>query len=243
MDANLRYRKFFDLVQPREFGDRIIRADEADSIPDNSPDYESVEYIYEGLDGVKSLLADGKPVAFVMWHHGARQHADYAVVRVLPQTVIFTRKTFQYGKVFSYPMIKGQALSLFRMERLLRDGRPILYYLDGVPIGDTVQLPILGVPSNLSTAPIHNICSVEGVRIIPVTNYYRDGNRVEVIFHPPLPAVEQLSGMTAREVLAVLLRFFEQDQRVRAPEQVMWWFIAYRMQQAEQIKAERSTDR
>lgn len=243
MDANVRYRKYFDLVQPREFGARIIGADEIHTIPDNSQDYESVEYVYEGLDAVKSLLAEGKPVAFVMWHHGARQHADYAVARVLPQTVIFTRKTFQYGRVFSYPMIKGQALSLFKMERLLRDGRPILYYLDGVPLGDTVRLPILGIPSNLSTAPIHNICSVEEVRIIPVTNYYLDGKRVEVIFHQPLPSVQQLPHMSERDVLASLLEYFERDQRLRAPEQVMWWYIVYRAQQAEQINAERSTTR
>ena len=186
MNANRAYRKYFGLVSAKEFGARILSEDEAASLPDNSSDYESMEYAYSGLENVRAMLDKGEAVAFVTWHHGARQHADYAILRVLPETVIFTRKTFQYGKIFSYPMLKGQALSLLKMERLLEEGRPILYYLDGAPLGDTIQLPTFGIPSNFSTSPINSICSVKDVKIIPVTNYYRSGDTVEVIFHPPL---------------------------------------------------------
>ena len=80
--------------------------------PDNSEIYETVAYRYNGLDVVKELLADGDPVAFVGWHHGAREHADYALVRTLPEIAVFTRWMVQYGKVFSIPMATMGSLGL-----------------------------------------------------------------------------------------------------------------------------------
>ena len=203
-------------------------------MPDNSSDYESIEYSYSGLENVCAMLDKDEAIAFVTWHHGARQHADYAIVRVLPETVVFTRKTFQYGKIFSYPMLKGGALSLLKMERLLEEKRPILYYLDGAPQGNTIQHPMFGIPSNFSTSPIKSICSVKDVKIIPVTNYYQKGSKVEVIFHPPLQSQQPLNEANEKNVIATLVRCFEADLRQRAPEQVMWWFLPYREQLARQ---------
>jgi lauroyl/myristoyl acyltransferase len=237
MNANQEYRKYFGRFAARDFGDRILSESEMASLPDNSSDYEEVKYVYYGLESVRNILNQGESIAFVTWHHGARLHADYAIVRVLPETVIFTKKTFQYGKIFSYPMLKGRGLSLFKMTRLLDEGRPILYYLDGAPIGEKVQLPSFGVISNFSTAPIKCICSVKGVKIIPVTNYYRNGDTVEVIFHPPLKSQQPLNEVKEEAVLSTLLRYFEADQRKRAPEQVMWWYIPYREQQATEMGA------
>lgn len=237
MNANEAYRKYFGLVSAKAFGAKILNEDEAAALPDNSADYESMEYAYEGLENVRAMLDKGEAVAFVTWHHGARQHADYAIVRVLPETVVFTRKTFQYGKIFSYPMLKGQALSLLKMERLLEEHRPILYYLDGAPLGDTIQLPTFGILSNFSTSPINSICSVKDVKIIPVTNYYRKGNKVKVIFHPPLQSQQPLNEVGEKDVLATLVRYLEDDQRKRAPEQIMWWFIPEREQRALKMKS------
>lgn len=238
MNANQAYRKYFGSVSAKEFGAKILNKEEIALLPDNSSDYESMEYAYSGLENVRAMLDKGEAVAFVTWHHGARQHADYAILRALPETVVFTRKTFQYGKIFSYPMLKGQALSLLKMERLLEEKRPILYYLDGAPLGETIQLPMFGIASNFSTSPINSICSVNGVKIIPVTNYYRKNNKVKVIFHPPLQSQQPLNEVGAKNVLATLVRCLEADQRMRAPEQVMWWFIPQREQRAQQMKSD-----
>jgi lauroyl/myristoyl acyltransferase len=238
LNANQGYRKYFELVSAKDFGARILSEEEVASLPDNSSDYESVEYAYSGLENVRAMLDDGEAVAFVTWHHGARQHADYALLRVFPETVIFTRKTFQYGKIFSYPMLKGQALSLLKMERLLEESTPILYYLDGPPLGKTIQLPMFGILSSFSTSPIVSICSIKGVKIIPVTNYYQKDNTVKVIFHPPLQSQQPLNEVNEKDVLSTLVKHLEADQRKRAPEQVMWWFLPRREQIAQQMKSD-----
>ena len=215
-------------VRLTSHGTRIIGPEEAARLPDNSADYEPVTFAYDGLDAVKAMIADGVNLAFVTWHHGARHHSDYGMASAVPQTAIFTRITFQYGKVFSFPMLTAQALALVQMNRFLREGRPIYYYLDGPPLGTTVRLPILGVPSNLSTTPIRIIKSVAGVRLVPVTNYYRDGNVVEYIFHPPLPAPDRLPQMSEPDILASLLTLLERDHLKRGPEQVMLNYLLQR---------------
>lgn len=215
-------------VRLTSHGTRLIGPEEAARLPDNSADYQPVTFRYDGLDAVKAMIADGAPLAFVTWHHGARHHADYGIASALPQTAIFTRITFQYGKVFSFPMLKAQALALVQMNRFLQDGRPICYYLDGPPLGTAVPLSILGVPSNLSTTPIRIIKSVAGVRMVPVTNYYRDDNVVEYIFHPPVPNPDLLAQMSEADILAALLSFLEQDHLKRGPEQVMLNFLLQR---------------
>ena len=134
-------------------------------------------------------------------------------------------------------MLKGQALSLLKMERLLEEKRPILYYLDGAPLGDTIRLPMFGIPSNFSTSPIKSICSIKDVKIIPVTNYYRKDNKVKVIFHPPLQSQQPLNEVSEKNILDTLVKYLEADQRKRAPEQVMWWFIPLREQRAHEIKS------
>ena len=209
-------------------GTRLIGPEDAARLPDNSADYEPVSFAYKGLDAVNAMIADGVPVAFVTWHHGARHHSDYGIARAVPQIAIFTRITFQYGRVFSSPRLKAQALALVQMSRFLRDGRPIYYYLDGPPFGATVRLPMLGLPSHLSTTPIQIIKSVPGVRMVPVTNYYRDGNLVEYIFHPPVPDPDRLADMSEADILAVLLSFLEQDHLKRGPDQVMLNYLLQR---------------
>jgi lauroyl/myristoyl acyltransferase len=230
-------------VRLTSHGSKIIGPEEAARLPDNSADYEPVTFAFDGLDEVKAMIADGKPVAFVTWHNGARHHADFGIARALPQTAIFTRTTYQYGKVFSIPMIEAQAFSLVQMDHFLREGRPIYYYLDGPPLGANVRLPILGVPSRVSTAPIRIIRSVAGVRIVPITNYYRDGNVVEYKFHPPLPAPDRLPNMSEQEILALLLDYLEQDLRQQAPEQVMLYLLLHRELRARQDKQDRALSR
>ena len=110
-------------------------------------------------------------MAFVGWHHGAREHADYALVRTLPEIAVFTRWMVQYGKVFSIPMATMGSLGLLEIMRYLEDRQAIFYYLDGAPVGECVQLPIIGINCNFSTAPIKMFRSVAGLRIVPVTNF------------------------------------------------------------------------
>ena len=212
-------------------------------MPDNSAVYEQLVYSYDGLDEVKAMLADGKPVAFVTWHHGARQHAEYGIARVLPQTAFFSRDTLQFGKTFTCSMAAAGALSLVKMERFLRDGRPIHYYFDGAPLGVTVRLPVLGYPSNLSTAAIRTIRSVDGLRLIPVTAYYRGTTAAHITFHCSVPRFERFPDMSDREVLRSLVELLECDQREQAPEQVMWWFMADRQQRADDVAAQRAFSR
>lgn len=232
-EANLKFRQYlFGFKVGGELGSHVISPAEAAKIPDNSILFENMDYQYVGLHQTKNMLDKGLPLAFITWHHGARRHADYALSRVLPQTAIFTRKTFQYGRVFSYPMHKSQALSLVRMQRFLADGRPILYYLDGIPLGNCAELKILGVLSKVSTAPINIIRQVKNVHIVPVTNYYQPGNKVLTIFHPPLDDPVLQPSKTDGDVLAELLKYLEDDLRKRAPVQVLWGQLVNRAKQA-----------
>jgi lauroyl/myristoyl acyltransferase len=202
-------------------------------IPDNSADFAHLTFSYKGLDEVKTMLADGIPLVFITWHQGACGR-NYGIALALPETAIFTRETFQYGRVLSHSMLRAKGLSLVKIERFLREGRPVKYSIDGIPLGDTVRLPVLGVPSDLSTAPIRVMRSVEGLRLVPVTAYYRDGYAIDIIFHPPFPPPEQLPGMSDREVLEALISFLERDLMERGPEQVRWRFFGHREQLAKQ---------
>ncbi len=223
------YERFFrGSVEPTMHGERVITPDEIGDFPDNAADYENFTYRYKGLDAVRETIAAKFPVAFVVWHHGARMHADYAVARVLPETAIFSRRTFQYGRVFSIPMAGAPALNLVRMNRFLRDGRPIYYYLDGAPLGGTVRLPMLGIMSNMSTGPLRVMAAVAGTHIVPVSNYYGAGKSVEIIFHPPLPPPDRLPAMPVAEIMAQLLDYLEADQRRHGPTQVMVPYLRHR---------------
>lgn len=216
---------------------RLIGAAETAASPDNSADLEGVTYVYRGLDEVKTMIAEGKPLVFITWHQGAVGR-NYGLARVLPETAIFTRETFQYGRVFSVSMLKARGLSLVKIERFLQEGRPIKYSIDGIPLGHTVRLPILGIPAHLSTAPIRIMRSVKGVRLVPVTCYFRDGDVIELTFHPPHPPPERLPGMSDRELLEALISFLEQDLMDQAPEQVRWRVIMMLERTAEQTRAE-----
>jgi hypothetical protein len=229
-EANHRFRQYlFGFKVGGNFGSRVISPAEAAKIPDNSILYENMSYQYVGLYQTRNLLDKGLPLAFVTWHHGARRHADYALSRVLPQTAIFTRKTFQYGKVFSYPMHKSRALSLVRMQRFLTEKRPILYYLDGTPLGNCTELKILGVLSRISATPIKIIRAVKGIHLVPVTSYYKPGNKVITIFHSPLADAVLQPSKTDGDVLAELLKYLEDDLRKRAPVQALWGQIVHRV--------------
>jgi hypothetical protein len=217
-----------NLVTPTAHGTRFIDADKATDFPDNSAQYERVVYRYNGLEAVNALLAAKLPVAFLTWHHGAIQHLDYGVVRVLPTTAVFTRRTFQYGRVFSVPMLGAGGFALLRMDRYLRGGRPILYYVDGAPLGQTVRLPMIGVPSDLSIAPIRIIKSVERLHLVPVTHSFRKGDIVEITFHPPSPPPDRLASMAEGDILAALIALFENDRRLQGPEQVLVQYLPFR---------------
>jgi lauroyl/myristoyl acyltransferase len=212
----------------------LIRPVEAAKIPDNSSDFQHLTYSYQGLDEVKGILADGKPMVFITWHQGAGGR-NYGMAQVLPETAFFTRKTFQYGRVFSYSMLGAKSLSLLKMERFLREGRPVKYSIDGAPLGNTIRSSILGIPADLSTAPIRIMKSVKGLQVIPVTAYYRKGYALEIIFHPPFPPSVELPKMSDREVLEALLSYLERDLITQAPEQVRWRFIGNREHLAKQI--------
>ncbi len=208
-----------------QHGTRLIGPAEAAGIPDNSTDYEHFTFSYHGLDEVKAMLAEGTPLVFIAWHQGASVR-NYGIARVLPETAIFTQETFQLGKIFSHSMLRAKGLSLVKIERFLRERRPVKYTLDGPPLGRTVRLPMFGIPSDFAAAPIQVMRSVEGLRFIPLTAYYRDGASIELFFHPPFPAPEDLPGMSDREVLEALLSYLERDLAEKAPEQVRWRTIA-----------------
>lgn len=221
-------------------GDKIFSPEEAAQLPDNSADYENFKYLYRGFDRVRELIDAGTPVALITWHPGAIRHNDYALARILPEIAIFTLETYQYGKVFSYPMLRAGPLSLVRMNRFLNDGRPTLYYIDGAPTGETAQLSMLGIPSNLSVGPIRVIRSVPGVRIVPVTNFYRGGDTVHTTFHPPLPEPDEPSETADRDVLAALLSCFENDLREHAPEQLVLRLLVNRERMAKSMTGYRT---
>lgn len=221
-NATNEYREWmFEQIEPQNLGTRLFTPEEIARLPDNSADYETLEYRYRGIEEVKALLSAGKPLVFMVWHHGAQQHGDYGISRVFPQTAFFTNHTFQYGKICSYPMQNRAAFSLVRMERFLSEGRPVSYYLDGPPLGNTIELPLLGVPSKISTAPFELFRSIKGLEIVPVTRYYRNRERVEFIFHRPL-GPDRFHSMTTPETVVHLLALLEQDLKENAPEQVAW---------------------
>jgi hypothetical protein len=222
-----------------DHGARAIAADEAARLPDNPADYEAFEYVYHGLDAVRAILARSDPLAFVTWHHGAQHHTDYAVARIVPTTAIFTLRTFQHGRFFTYPMLGSRTLTLVKMDRFLRGGRPILYYVDGVPLGETAVLPVLGLSCRLCTGPVRVLQAIPGLHLVPVSKYLRPNKVIEVFFHPPVRPPGALGAMSATEVLAALVSRLECDQREHAPEQTMWWFASYREQLAREISARR----
>ncbi|NQU72447.1 MAG: hypothetical protein HQ514_17995 [Rhodospirillales bacterium] len=234
-------------IENQSYPNRIISAEDAAQMPDNSAKYETVAYRYHGLDRVRELLDDGRPVAFVGWHHGARGHGDYALARTIPRIAIFSRWIVQYGTVFSIPMATTGGLALVKMKRFLEDGRPVFYYLDGEPGGDCVNLPVFGINCNFSTAPIKLFQSVAGLRIVPVTNFYVDGTEddlaVEVNFHPALGVDGELAGMDERGILASLLAPLEQDQREQGPGQVLINYFSHRERLARQAGARQASDR
>lgn len=216
------YRKRYEgTALPTHHGQRIFSAEEASLLSDNSAVYEEFNYSYEGLDRVREMIDAGTPVALLTWHPGAVRHNDYALARVLPEIAIFTRVTFQYGKVVSYPLESASLLSLVRINRFLRESRPVMYYIDGAEQGESVELPLLGLPTRLSIGPIRLMRSIPDIRLVPVSNYYRDGNTVHTIFHSPPPGIEASSNMTDRDVLAALLACLENALREHAPEQVL----------------------
>lgn len=221
------------------YKDRILSADEMAGLPDNSEQYERFSYRYEGWDRVREMLDDGNPVAFVGWHHGAREHADYALARIMPDIAIFTRWALQYGKVFSVPM---GGLGLVKMKRFLEDGRPVFYYLDGAPAGERVQLTVMGINCNFATGPIKLLRSVPGLRIVPVSNFYVDdagesGEKlgVQVTFHPPPGDADALADMDDRDILVSLLSLLGREQSKWAPAQVLINYFAHRELQAERL--------
>jgi lauroyl/myristoyl acyltransferase len=222
----------FDKVELQDHGTRLLTPEEIAQLPDNSADYEDMDYRYRGVEEVQALAAAGKPLVFLTWHNGALQHGEYGISRLFPQTALFTRHTQQYGKICSYPMEDHQVFSLVRMERFLSEGRPILHYLDGPPFGKTEEFPLLGVPSKISTAPIELFRSIEELHIVPVTRYYRNKERVETIFHTPLKH-HQLESMTTPEIVRQLLSILEQDQQKNAPEQACWRMLLWRAQAIE----------
>jgi lauroyl/myristoyl acyltransferase len=196
-------------------------------LPDNSAEFAHLIFSYKGLDEVKAMIAERVPLVLITWHQGAFGR-NYGIARALPETAIFTRETFQYGKVFSHSMLRAKGLSLVKIERFLREGRPVKYSIDGIPLGAAVRLPVMGVPCDLSTAPIRVMRSVEGVRFVPVTAYYRNGFAIDLLFHPPFPPPERLPEMSDREVLEALISFLERDLMEQGPEQIRWRFFGHR---------------
>lgn len=220
-------------------GTKLIGPDEAASLPVNSSDYENMSYRYAGLESVKEMVAERIPVLFVAWHQGAVNHLDYSIARVLPEVAIFSRYTFQYGRVFSFPMLGSGALSLLRLDRFLREGRPVLIHIDGPPEGATVELPLLGIPAKFATGPFRIVRRIEGARLVPVTSYWRVGNSIEVTFHPPVPAPERLASLSEQDIIAALLAVLEDDLKRNAPQQVLLQFILYRETVAREAAAGR----
>jgi lauroyl/myristoyl acyltransferase len=214
-------------------GTRFISPIEAADIPDNASNFEHFSYSYQGLDEVKGMLAGRDPMVFITWHQGARGR-NYGMAQAIADIAFFTRETYQYGKVFSYSMLGAKGLSLLKMDRFLRDGRPVRYAIDGPPLGNTIRLSLLGIPADFSTAPIRIMRSIKGLRVIPVTAYYRKGNAIEIIFHPPFPQTEALHKMSDRELLERLISYLERDLITQAPEQVRWRFIGRRKRLAKQ---------
>ena len=180
-------------------------------------------------------------MAFVGWHHGARDHAEYALARTLPDIAIFTRWVVQYGKVFSILMGITGGLGLVKMKRFLDDLRPIFYFLDGAPGGECVELTIIGINCNFSIAPIRMFRSVAGLRIVPVTKFYIDETGVELNFLAALGADDKLAEMDEPEILAALLARLEQDQRKRGPAQVLINSLPHREQLAREMADRRKT--
>ena len=104
-------------------------------------------------------------------------------------------------------------------------------------------MPVLGIMADFSIGPIRVVQSVAGLRLVPITFYYADGDRVDTTFHPPTPAPDDLARMSDRDVLVSLLALFERDQRERAPEQVTWWFMVDRERLARHTNMERAIRR
>lgn len=221
------YQRKMRTVEKTIHRNRLAGPVETADIRDNTGDFAFLSFAYRGLEEVKALIAGGAPVVFIAWHQGASGR-NYAICRALPETAIFTRETFQYGTTFSCSMLRAKGLSLVKIERFLRQGRPIKYSIDGIPLGDTVRVPVLGVPSDLPAAPIRVMRSVRGVRFVPVTAYFRRGYTVEIIFHPPHPSPGDLPAMSDREVLEAWISFLERDLVKEAPEQVRWTFLSHR---------------
>ena len=144
--ACLRFRK--RLRADLRLLNRVCLIHEGDSPGpvDNTPDLEEgVNYRYRGLDHARVMVNDGKPVAFIVWHQGAYRR-NYALARAFPDTAIFSRDPRRYGNIMAQSMGKAKGLSLAKIAGFLGHGRPIMYSVDGIPLGQTVSMPVLGRP-------------------------------------------------------------------------------------------------
>ena len=205
-------------------------------LPDNSWKFESVKFSYLGFEPVAAHMQAGRPVCLLGWHHGANEHCVYALIRIIQSLTVFTLRTGQFGRVFSNSTSRLGARTVASMRSALNAGKPLFYYVDGIPLGNTASIPMLGYPSNITTTPVEYFCSVEDLQLIPVSSVYHGPGEVRTIFHEPLarPAGD---GDSANEIIAATLGILTDELRRRAPFQVIPRFLAHREERALQIQA------
>ena len=225
---------------PRALGMRALTEEQIAALPDNSEVFtKNRSFWHDNLDEVRALVDSGVPTVFLKWHHCALWHADYALTKAVPEIALFTRRVYQYGKVVSVPMDGGRMFALAKMAALLRDGRPIGYYVDGMPTGKTVQATIYGVPSRISSGPLELFKSIPDLRLVLVGSSYR-GKTVETRFQiDPLPC-PQWREFDATRLATDLLEAFRVDLRTFAtPAHILYQFLRSRERRADAPEAER----
>lgn len=205
----------------------------------NSRSYEAVTYHYRGLERIRQLIDDRQPVCLLGWHHGAREHFAYSLLRVLPELSFFTLRKLQFGPYLTEPVRDLGPFTVPKMRSTLEQRKPIFYYIDGPPLGATIEAPMLGHASNFSATPLRMFCQFEGAQLVPVASRYHTPTDVYVRFLDP---VRQTEG-NEHELLRTVLGQLTAHLREYAPEQLLSRMMPYREKLAREMRATRAARR
>ena len=228
----LRYRlRFLDRVSPLSFAERPPSEKEQRY---SHQQYESVEYRYRGLDALNRCMESGKPVCLVGWHHGAREHFAYAVMKAVPKIGFFTLKKLQFGPFVTHSTEDAGPLAVLQMRAMLGEGHPVFHYLDGPPTGRTVETDMLGHRSQFSLAPLRMLCQYPDMQIVPVTSRYKTPDEVLMRFYDPASPPEAGPDQEI-ELVRRLLSTFTENLRRHAPEQALVRMLPYREMLAKRL--------
>ncbi len=182
-------------------------------------------YRVEGLQFLKSALAEGKGVILLAGHFTTIEIGSRLLLREAPFHAMYRRfgnPLFEEVMRRRRQHLAGKAIpkdNVRQMIRSLREGHGVLYMPDQAHQGPgSVQAPFFGLDAPTHTGAAR-LAGVTGARVVPFFPMREaDGRHYRLIIQPPL--VDFPSGNEQRDA-ARINAVIEQQVR-QAPEQYLW---------------------